>query len=164
MSATDVQVRFAAEFALFLVALAGVGFAFLRSDLLVLKPAARVASALGFASLAIAALLSESAIYVWPGCGEAYGLAYLEAQAAGLPVVAQTIAGVPEVVISGRTGLLTPQGDVAAYALAIRRLLDADEERTRLATQARQFVRDERSLDRAATTLDRILQRAIGGR
>lgn len=113
---------------------------------------------------AIAALLSESAIYVWPGCGEAYGLAYLEAQAAGLPVVAQTIAGVPEVVISGRTGLLTPQGDVAAYALAIRRLLDADEERTRLATQARQFVRDERSLDRAATTLDRILQRAIGGR
>jgi two-component system sensor histidine kinase VicK len=62
MSATDVQVRFAAEFALFLVALAGVGFAFLRSDLLVLKPAARVASALGFASLAIAALLSGALI------------------------------------------------------------------------------------------------------
>jgi two-component system sensor histidine kinase VicK len=62
MSATDVQVRFAAEFALFLVAFAGVGFAFLRSDLLVLKPAARVASVLGFACLVTAGFLSGALI------------------------------------------------------------------------------------------------------
>jgi PAS domain S-box-containing protein len=62
MSATDVQVRFAAEFALFLVSLAGLGFAFLRSDLLVSRPIARVASALGFACLASAALVSGSLI------------------------------------------------------------------------------------------------------
>src|SRR5205823_6149769 len=29
--------------------------------------------------------LNDADVYVWPGCGEAYGLAYLEAQAAGLP-------------------------------------------------------------------------------
>ena len=46
-------------------------------------------------------------LYCWPGCGEAYGLAYLEAQAAGIPVVAQEIAGVPEVVRNGETGMLT---------------------------------------------------------
>lgn len=113
---------------------------------------------------AIATLLSESSVYVWPGCGEAYGLAYLEAQAAGLPVVAQVIGGVPEVVMPGRTGLLTPPGDIEAYALAIRRLLAADEERTRLAAQARQFVRDERSLDRAAVALNQILQQTTDGR
>ena len=56
------QVRFAAEFALFLVSLAGLGFAFLRADLLVERPMARVASALGFASLAVAALCSGSLI------------------------------------------------------------------------------------------------------
>jgi two-component system sensor histidine kinase VicK len=62
MSATDVQVRFAAEFALFLVALAGLGFSFLRSDLLVVKPLARAAAAIGFAGLATAALLSGALI------------------------------------------------------------------------------------------------------
>lgn len=58
----------------------------------------------------VARLLAQGQIYVWPGCGEAYGLAYLEAQAAGLPVVAQAIAGVPSVVVDGRTGLLTAAG------------------------------------------------------
>ena len=62
MSAIDVQVRFAAEFALFLVSLAGVGFTFLRSDLLVVRPVARVVSGVGFASLAAAALCSGSLI------------------------------------------------------------------------------------------------------
>ena len=46
--------------------------------------------------------ICRGAIYAWPGCGEAYGLAYLEAQAAGLPVVAQETAGVPEVVRTAR--------------------------------------------------------------
>ena len=46
-------------------------------------------------------ILAGCDLYVWPGCGEAYGLAYLEAQAAGLPVVAQRTAGVPEVVRHG---------------------------------------------------------------
>src|SRR4051794_12916099 len=62
MSATDVQVRFAAEFALFLVSVAGVGFAFLRSDLLVTKPLARAASTVGFLGLATAALLSGALV------------------------------------------------------------------------------------------------------
>lgn len=112
----------------------------------------------------IADLLSRSALYVWPGCGEAYGLAYLEAQAAGLPVVAQEIAGVPEVVMQGKTGLLTPPGDVDAYAQAIAHLLTDDDERMALAGAARPFAGEERSLDRAAvrlgTILDEYLKRA----
>jgi glycosyltransferase involved in cell wall biosynthesis len=108
----------------------------------------------------VAGLLSSAGLYVWPGCGEAYGLAYLEAQAAGLPVVAQAIAGVPEVVRHGTTGLLTPAGDVAAYAEAIERLLTDEPERQRLGAAARQFVLDERSLDAAARRLAAILPEA----
>lgn len=62
MSATDVQVRFAAEFALFLVALAGVGFSFLRADLLVTRSLARASAAFGFLGLATAALLSGALV------------------------------------------------------------------------------------------------------
>lgn len=112
----------------------------------------------------IAALLSQSALYVWPGCGEAYGLAYLEAQAAGVPVVAQAIAGVPEVVMQERTGLLTPPGDIAAYAAAIERLLTNEDERLAFAASARRFVADDRSLGRAAARLSDILNAHLEGR
>lgn len=98
----------------------------------------------------IPALLCQGGLYVWPGCGEAYGLAYLEAQAAGLPVVAQDIAGVPEVVRNGLTGLLTRAGDAGAFSGAIRQLLIAPNERQIMAAAARRFVLDERSLAVAA--------------
>jgi glycosyltransferase involved in cell wall biosynthesis len=106
---------------------------------------------------AVPAALREADIYVWPGCGEAYGLAYLEAQAAGLPVIAQNTAGVPEVVRDGLTGLLSPAGDVAAFALAIERLLTDAAERRRMADAAHRFVAGERSLEAAAARLAAIL-------
>lgn len=112
----------------------------------------------------IAALLGTSAVYAWPGTGEAYGLAYLEAQAAGLPVVAQATAGVPEVVRHGVTGLLTPPGDVGAYAAALERMLTEDAMRQDMARAARRFVVEECSLARASQRLDDILRRHVRGR
>jgi glycosyltransferase involved in cell wall biosynthesis len=106
--------------------------------------------------------LGAAGIYVWPGCGEAYGLAYLEAQAAGLPVVAQDTAGVPEVVKAGDTGFLTPASDVMAYAAAIAGLLDNPEKREEMGENARRFVLSERSLTIAANGLNDILARYIG--
>ncbi|OQP84240.1 glycosyl transferase [Rhizobium rhizosphaerae] len=106
----------------------------------------------------VAAILSTAALYAWPGCGEAYGLAYLEAAASGVPAVAQAIAGVPEVVMAGQTGLLTPAGDVAAYAEALARLLAEPALRDRLADGARRFVTEERDLGRAADRLDALLR------
>ncbi|RVD67293.1 glycosyltransferase, partial [Mesorhizobium sp. M4A.F.Ca.ET.029.04.2.1] len=106
---------------------------------------------------AVPDVLYGGGIYVWPGFGEAYGIAYLEAQAAGLPVVAQDIAGVPEVVRDGQTGFLTPPGDVAAFASAIERLLTRNDERTIMAAEARRFTLEERSLGAAAARLTELL-------
>lgn len=106
-------------------------------------------------------LLAGGGIYVWPGCGEAYGLAYLEAQAAGLPVIAQDTAGVPEVVRNGQTGILTPPGDVEAFASAIAHLLADDDRRRAMGEIARRFVFQERSLEAAAAQLDAILPAAM---
>jgi glycosyltransferase involved in cell wall biosynthesis len=105
--------------------------------------------------------LAKGGVYVWPGCGEAYGLAYLEAQAAGLSVVAQNTAGVPAVVQNGVTGLLTPPGDIGAFAAAVRKLLTADGLRRKLAAQARRYVHAERSLPQAAIRLATILERSL---
>lgn len=53
---------------------------------------------------------------------EALGLAVLEAMSVGRPIVASRTGGVPEIVEEGITGLLTPPGDAAALAEALRRL------------------------------------------
>jgi glycosyltransferase involved in cell wall biosynthesis len=106
---------------------------------------------------AIAKELANAALYVWPGCGEAYGLAYLEAQAAGLPVIAQNTAGVPAVVIDGETGCLTSDGNIEVFANAIRQLISNPGERRRLSRNAQNFVLGERSLEKAAPRLAAIL-------
>lgn len=98
-------------------------------------------------------ILAGCDLYVWPGCGEAYGLAYLEAQAVGLPVVAQNTAGVPEVVKHGETGLLTPDGDVYAYAAAMRTLIEDPLRRARLGDAARMFIHEDRSFPSATERL-----------
>jgi glycosyltransferase involved in cell wall biosynthesis len=59
----------------------------------------------------VAALYAAGDLCIWPACNEAYGMAMLEAQAAGVPVLSCAHRGVPDVVASGRTGLLAPSGD-----------------------------------------------------
>ena len=72
----------------------------------------------------LAAIYAASDLYVWPAFREAWGMALLEAQAAGLPVVAGDTGGIPDVVADGESGQLVPIGDPAALASAISRLLN----------------------------------------
>lgn len=112
----------------------------------------------------IAALLARSALYVWPGYGEAYGLAYLEAQAAGLPIVACNTAGVPEVVQHNQTGVLTVTGDDAAFAAAVASLLTDPPRRMALAQNARKKTLRDHALGVAASHLDAIVRAAVARR
>jgi glycosyltransferase involved in cell wall biosynthesis len=64
-------------------------------------------------------------------------LAVIEAQAAGVPVVATPVGGIRETIVDGETGLLVPPGDHRALADAISRLLDDRHLATRLASAAR---------------------------
>jgi glycosyltransferase involved in cell wall biosynthesis len=59
-----------------------------------------------------------------PSHVEPFGLAALEAMAAGRPVVASRVGGLPEIVLDGRTGVLVPPRDAAALARGIAGLLD----------------------------------------
>jgi glycosyltransferase involved in cell wall biosynthesis len=91
----------------------------------------------------------------WPAVNEAYGMALLEAQAAGVPVVSCLARGVPDVVVDGRTGVLVRYGDDAALGETVRRLLEDATERHALGTQAARFVSGERSIAAAAQALSR---------
>src|SRR5581483_7028514 len=101
----------------------------------------------------IAEVLAACDLYAWPAVNEAYGMALLEAQAAGVPVVAAATRGVPDIVRHGQTGTLVPYGDEAAFAAAMRELLGDAERRTALGREAARHVAAERSLDAAAARL-----------
>lgn len=64
----------------------------------------------------------------------------LEAAALGLPVVATRHSGIPEAVLDGRTGLLTPEADPEALAGSLRRLLGDAGLRHRLGARGREHV------------------------
>ena len=110
-----------------------------------------VLGALGMAE--IAPLNAASDLCVWPAVNEAYGMAMLEAQAAGLPVVSCATRGVPDVVEHGRTGLLAPAGDEAALATLVRELLMDAGRRARLSDAAAAFIASDRSIIAAAARL-----------
>ena len=75
--------------------------------------------------------------------------AILEAMAAGLPVVATRVGGVPEVVVDGQTGLLVPPQDDAAMARALMRLIEDAPLRQSFGLTGRRWVREQ--FDLAAT-------------
>jgi len=107
----------------------------------------------------VATVLSEADLFVWPAINEAFGMALLEAQASGLPVVAGASGGVPGIVASGDTGLLVPPGDVAAFAAAMRRLIVNNDLRVKMGVAARAKVEREHDLPVAAARLAEIIDR-----
>ncbi len=107
----------------------------------------------------VAAWLRGSDLFVWPAIDEAFGMALLEAQACGVPVVAGDGAGVGAVVAAGRTGLLVAPGDAKAFADAVRRLLSDHALRERMASEATVHARSRHGLPAAAARLDAVLRR-----
>lgn len=108
----------------------------------------------------VATLLARGQLFVWPGYGEAYGLAYLEAQAAGLPVVACRIAGVPEVV----TETLVPPHDPQALADAVAGLLAHPTRAAELGAAARERVRSRHSSEAASARLAELIDAVVTGK
>jgi glycosyltransferase involved in cell wall biosynthesis len=120
----------------------------------------RVVFAGAMAETALAPFYAAADLYVWPAVREAYGLAMLEAQASGLPVIAGREGGVEEVVRDGITGMLAPRGDPAAFAAIVTELLGQPERRRRMGDQGLAFVARERSLEGAAAELSSALAAA----
>ena len=106
--------------------------------------------------------LGESDLCVWPAHNEALGMALLEAQMCGVPVIAGRSLGVATVVKHGVTGVLTEPGDAVASAAAIRELLGDSERRRKMAAAARHHSHAHHSLETAAQELHAILSRCRG--
>ena len=117
-------------------------------------------------------LLAEVAVSVLPSLSEGLPNAVLESMAAGVPVVATRVGGVPEAVEDGASGILVPPGDGAALARAIGMLLEKPDLARRLGRAGRERAEGSFSLDRMVRRtqglyvgmLERVMARRAGGR
>ena len=107
---------------------------------------------------ALAALYAACDLYVWPAVNEAYGMALLEAQAAGLPVLSVDTRGVPDIVRHLQTGWLTADDAPATLAVALQQALADTPRRRVMAEAALQRVQRELSLTAAQHRLDRLFR------
>jgi glycosyltransferase involved in cell wall biosynthesis len=95
----------------------------------------------------VSRILAAADIFVLPSLYESFPISVLEAMAAGLPVVASDVGGIPELVVDNETGFVVPAGDPTALAGALSRLLADSELRRSFGAAARLRVETTFSIE-----------------
>ena len=90
----------------------------------------------------LTALMRGAVAFAFPSRGEAFGIALLEAMAAGVPAVAAAAGGVPELARDGENALVVPPRAPPALSSALARLVNDPELRSRLSAGGQQTARE----------------------
>ncbi len=112
----------------------------------------------------VPALLAQSDMFVFPSFMEASPNAVIEAMAAGLPIVATRVGGIPEVIEHEDSGVLVAPGDDRALAAGILRLIERPELATQLGESARQAIEARFSFDRMVSEFQQLLLAELSAR
>lgn len=107
----------------------------------------------------VAAIINAADIVVHAGMVEGMPLGLIEAQACARPVIAYAVAGVPEAVVDGVTGLLAPGRDVSALAQHMQALIDEPARRRAMGVRGREHVLAQHDLEAQADTYADLLTR-----
>ena len=110
----------------------------------------------------VQSIYERSTLLIIPSRSEGLPNVALEAMAAGIPVIATDVGGLSELIANGHTGLLVPPEDAAALAAAVLRLLDAADERRRLASAAQAEAEDRFSLTARVAALKELYEALPG--
>ena len=106
--------------------------------------------------------LAAADVFVLPSRGDNAPMAILEAMAAGLPVIATRVGGIPELVTHEQTGLLVAPDDPAELAAAIERLAGDPELRAALGARAAARVAADFSVERAVESTIELYEELCG--
>jgi glycosyltransferase involved in cell wall biosynthesis len=98
------------------------------------------------------------------GWDEPFATVYLEAMAAGKPIVCCNDGGINDVFVDGVQGYAVPPRDIAATATALKALLSAPQLRLEMGRQARSLVERSLTWDRQAAALLQLFEMAIARR
>jgi glycosyltransferase involved in cell wall biosynthesis len=81
-------------------------------------------------------------VFVMPSLQEGLGISIMEAQAAGIPVVASNVGGIPSLIQHGKTGVLVEPRDYKGIARAIIRLLADPVQARAMGIRSREFIKE----------------------
>ena len=84
--------------------------------------------------------LSKADIFVRPSLSEGQGISFIEAMAAGLPVITTPVGGIPDFLKDGETGLFCEISNPESIAKQVKRLIDDKDLRARLVENAKKMV------------------------
>lgn len=98
-------------------------------------------------------------VFAFPGIRESLGMVFLEAQSCGLPVVAFSNGGIPEVVKDRKTGFLVPPFALDPFVRAIESLLADENLRHKMGQAARSYVRENHDLNRNYRKMEKVLEK-----
>jgi glycosyltransferase involved in cell wall biosynthesis len=112
----------------------------------------------------VSEILRDVDIVVQPSLTEGLSNVILEAMAVGIPVVATSVGGNPELVEDGRTGFLISPENAGEIANAIERLLDAPDMARAFGERARQRVIDEFAIERMLSKTEALYARLVDQR
>lgn len=108
--------------------------------------------------------LAESTLVVYPSLHEGLPCAISEALAAGVPVLASPVGGIPDYLNGGATGVAVPEYDPTAWAAAVNALLADRARRERLAAEGRRFAARALAPERILSQVESFYADVVGGR
>lgn len=110
----------------------------------------------------VEAILRSADVLALPSETEGMPYVILEAMAAGLPVVASSVYGIPELVDDGRTGLLVPPDDSDGLQRALRELLQNGPLRNEMGRRARERFEEHFTLDKQVSAIEALYLEIAG--
>lgn len=102
--------------------------------------------------------LQAADVFVRPSRSEGLGNSFLEAMAAGIPVVGTPVGGIPDFLSDGETGLLCEAGNPRSIAQKIEKLVKDRESREYIVRKAREMVADKYRWEGIAAKMEAILE------
>ncbi|BBP46622.1 glycosyl transferase [Thiosulfatimonas sediminis] len=100
-------------------------------------------------------------LLVHPALMEGLGVSLLQASQQGVPIVASAVGGIPEAVEDGVNGLLVPAADTKALQNAIEKLLQNPELRQQMGENAKQFMRQQFSVQQMVVGNHEVYQQLL---
>ncbi len=111
----------------------------------------------------VPSIMRDIDMLVVPSSIEATPYVILEAMEAGLPVIASSVFGIPELVVAGETGLLVPPRDVDTLAAALRSLCSDPERRRLMGNNALERYRERFTMERCVLGTLEVYRELIRG-
>ena len=112
--------------------------------------------------LDIPLVLSAMDIFVMPSIQEGLGLSIMQAQAAGLAVIASSVGGISTLIEDRQTGILIPSADTEAIAKSIILLLTDKDLAVRLGQNAKRNIQENFSLEKMAAGTEKLYSEVVG--